>query len=124
MLNRINRVLIPTRCLFFFGSLSRKYLQVKRAWLRAIWDGRPTEKFSWICMSDDKVRTKDTCWSVGTIYDPKELPGVSIIGPGVDGGVTVHKILSGSSSKSNMSCFGYLTFWTFLHHLAFDFAKF
>jgi hypothetical protein len=43
--NRINRVSIPTRCIFFFGSLSRKNLQVKRAWLRAIWDGWPTGKF-------------------------------------------------------------------------------
>jgi hypothetical protein len=38
-LNRINRVSIPTRCIFFFESLSRKNLQVKRAWLGAIWDG-------------------------------------------------------------------------------------
>jgi hypothetical protein len=38
-LNRINRVFIPTRCIFFFGSLSRKNLQVKRAWIGAIWDG-------------------------------------------------------------------------------------
>jgi hypothetical protein len=38
-LNRINSVIIPTRCNFFFGSLSRKNLQVKRAWLGAIWDG-------------------------------------------------------------------------------------
>ena len=29
-LNRINSVIIPTRCIFFFGSLSRKNLQVKR----------------------------------------------------------------------------------------------
>jgi hypothetical protein len=38
-LNRINRVFISTRCIFFFGSLSRKNLQVKCAWLGAIWDG-------------------------------------------------------------------------------------
>jgi hypothetical protein len=31
------------------------------------------------------VRTKDSCWSVGMIYDPIGLPGVSIVGPGVDG---------------------------------------
>jgi hypothetical protein len=37
-LNRINRVSISTRCTFFFGSLARKNLQVKRAWLGAIWD--------------------------------------------------------------------------------------
>jgi hypothetical protein len=29
------------------------------------------------------VRTKDSCWSVGIIYDPRELPGVSTVGPGV-----------------------------------------
>jgi hypothetical protein len=38
-LNRINSVIIPTRCIFFFGSLSRKNLQVKCAWLGAIWNG-------------------------------------------------------------------------------------
>jgi hypothetical protein len=36
-------------------------------------------------MSEDKVRTKDSCWSVGTIYDPRELPGVSTAGPGLGG---------------------------------------
>jgi hypothetical protein len=34
------------------------------------------------------VRTKDLCWSVGTIYDPKELSGVSTVGPGIERGVT------------------------------------
>jgi hypothetical protein len=29
------------------------------------------------------VCIKDSCWSVGTIYDPIELPGVSIAGPGI-----------------------------------------
>jgi hypothetical protein len=38
-----------------------------------------------VCISEDKVRTKDSCWSVGMIYDPIGLPGVSIVGPGVDG---------------------------------------
>jgi hypothetical protein len=45
----------------------------------------PTGKFSWVRMSEDKVCTKDPCWSVGTIYDPREPPGVSIADPGVDG---------------------------------------
>jgi hypothetical protein len=36
-------------------------------------------------MSEDKVRTKDSCWFVGTIYDPRELLGVSTTGLGVDG---------------------------------------
>jgi hypothetical protein len=39
-------------------------------------------------MSEDKVRTKDSCWSVGTIYDPSELPGVSTAGPRIGWGVT------------------------------------
>jgi hypothetical protein len=34
------------------------------------------------------VRTKDSCWSVVTIYDPRELPGVSTAGPGIGRGVT------------------------------------
>jgi hypothetical protein len=82
--NRINRVSISTRCIFFFGSLSRKNLQVKRDWLGAIWNGWPTEKFSRVHMSEHKVHTKDSCWYVGTIYDPRELSGVSTVGPGLD----------------------------------------
>jgi hypothetical protein len=39
-------------------------------------------------MSEDKVRTKDPCWSVGTIFDPSELPGVSTTGLGIGRGVT------------------------------------
>jgi hypothetical protein len=39
-------------------------------------------------MSEDKVRTKDSCWSVGTLSNPRELPGVSIAGPGIGRGVT------------------------------------
>jgi hypothetical protein len=39
-------------------------------------------------MSEDKVRTKYSCWSVGTIYDSRELPGVSTAGPGIGRGVT------------------------------------
>jgi hypothetical protein len=36
-------------------------------------------------MSEDKVRIKDSCWSLGMIYNPRDLPGVSTTGPGVDG---------------------------------------
>jgi hypothetical protein len=36
-------------------------------------------------MSEDKVHTKDLCRSVETIYDPRKLPGVSIVGSRVDG---------------------------------------
>jgi hypothetical protein len=39
-------------------------------------------------MSEDKVRTKGPCWSVGTIYDPRDLPGVSTTGPGIARGIT------------------------------------
>jgi hypothetical protein len=44
--------------------------------------------FSWVRMTEDKVRTKDSCWSVGTIYDTRELPGVSTAGLGIGRGVT------------------------------------
>jgi hypothetical protein len=38
-LNRINRVIISTRCILFFRKPIPKNLQVKRDWLGAIWDG-------------------------------------------------------------------------------------
>jgi hypothetical protein len=34
------------------------------------------------------VRTKDSCWSVGIVYDPRELLGVSIIDLEIGRGVT------------------------------------
>jgi hypothetical protein len=39
-------------------------------------------------ISDDKMRTKDFCSCVGTIYDPRELSEVSTTGPGIGWGVT------------------------------------
>jgi hypothetical protein len=39
----------------------------------------------WVHMSEDKVHKKDLCWYVGMVYDPRGLPGVSIVGPGVEG---------------------------------------
>ena len=44
--------------------------------------------FSRVHMSEDKVCTKDSCWSVGTIYDPRELSEVSTVSPGIGRGVT------------------------------------
>jgi hypothetical protein len=44
--------------------------------------------FSWVRMSEDKVCTKDLCWSMGIIYDPRELPGVRTASPGIGQGVT------------------------------------
>jgi hypothetical protein len=56
------------------------------------------------------VRTKDPCWSVGTIYDPTELPGVSTAGPRIERGVTIvdqlytsHELLSLVSSCPHYS---------------------
>jgi hypothetical protein len=56
-------------------------------------------------MSEDKVRTKDPCWFVGTIYDPSELPGVSIAGPGLDG---VLHFVKGSATFKPICIFAYL----------------
>ena len=54
------------------------------------------------------MHTKDLCWSVGTIYDPRELPGVSTAGTGVDRllqivskPIKVHLFL-GSLSRKNL----------------------
>jgi hypothetical protein len=35
-------------------------------------------------MCEDKVHTKDSCWSVGMVYGPRGLPGVSTTSPGLD----------------------------------------
>jgi hypothetical protein len=35
--------------------------------------------------SEDKVCTKDSCWSIEMIYDPRGLVGVSTADLGVDG---------------------------------------
>jgi hypothetical protein len=61
-----------------------------------------TGKFSRVRMSGDKVCTKDSCWSMGTIYDPSELPGVSTTGPGIGRGVTTyHPQTSGQTTRVN-----------------------
>jgi hypothetical protein len=52
-------------------------------------------------MSEDKVRTKDSCWSVETIYDPRELPGVSTAGPGIGRGVTVQPSSIGTPQRGS-----------------------
>jgi hypothetical protein len=49
------------------------------------------------------VRTKDSCWSVGTIYDPRELPRVSTVGSGVDG---VLQMLSEPTLAVSRACVG------------------
>jgi hypothetical protein len=36
------------------------------------------------------VHTKDSCLSMGTIYDPRELPGESTAGTRIGRGVTNH----------------------------------
>ena len=54
-------------------------------------------------MSEDKVRTKDSCWSVGTIYDPRELPGVSTAGPGLD---AVLQVVSEPTLVVSQACVG------------------
>jgi hypothetical protein len=85
MLNRIKRVLIPIRCIFFFGSLSQKNLWIKRAWPRAILRWLTNrEVFSsvheWV-----QSAHKNTRVGLWIAYNPRGLPGVSITGPGVDG---------------------------------------
>jgi hypothetical protein len=61
-------------------------------------------------MSEDKVRTKDSCWSVGTIYDPRELPEVSTISPGIGRGVTsgIRADPRGFTGVCGLGGFGYM----------------
>jgi hypothetical protein len=60
-------------------------------------------------MSEDKIRTEDSCWSVGTIYDPRELPRVSIVDPGLDGVLQIEmatgpRFPAGKSSIRGWGC--------------------
>jgi hypothetical protein len=66
--------------------------------------GEQPRSFSRVRMSEDKVCTKDSCWSVGTIYDPGELPGVSTTGPGLDG--VLHTLTSVGALGHTMLCKG------------------
>jgi hypothetical protein len=54
-------------------------------------------------MSEDKVCTKDPCWSVGTIYYPRELLGISTAGPGLDG---VLQVVLEPTLKVSQACVG------------------
>jgi hypothetical protein len=47
--------------------------------------GDQPKSFLRLRMSEDKVRTKDLCWSVRTIYDPRGLSGVSTASSGLNG---------------------------------------
>jgi hypothetical protein len=73
-----------------FLSLSQKNLQA--------------EKFSQAHMSDEKVRKKDLCWYVRTIYDTRELPGVNTAGSGVDG--VLHALWIGESPPPHLRIWG------------------
>jgi hypothetical protein len=53
--------------------------------------------------SEDRVRTKDSCWSVEMVYDPRGLTGVTTVGPGVDG---VLQMVSEPTLAVSRSCVG------------------
>jgi hypothetical protein len=55
------------------------------------------------CTSEDIVRTKDLCWSVGTIYDPRELPGVVPLVQGLD---RVLQVVSEPTLEVSRACVG------------------
>jgi hypothetical protein len=58
------RVLISTRCIFFLEACLERTSRLSVLGLEKSWDGLLTEKFSRAHTSEDKVRTKDSCWSV------------------------------------------------------------
>jgi hypothetical protein len=82
MVNIINRLQLGA------SSFSEAYLErtsrLSVLGLEQFGDGWSIGKFSRVRMSEDKVRIKDSCWSVGMVYDLRGLPGVSTTGPGVD----------------------------------------
>jgi hypothetical protein len=53
-------------------------------------------------MSEDKLRTKDSCWSVGMVYGPRGLPGLSTTDTGVD--VVLHGVIVKGTSRKATSC--------------------
>jgi hypothetical protein len=55
------------------------------------------------CMSQDKVRTKDSCWSVEVVYGPRGMPRVSIAGLRVD---VVLQMVSESTLTVSRACVG------------------
>jgi hypothetical protein len=44
-------------------------------------------------MSEDKVHIKDSCWSVGMVYDPRRLLEVSTVGPRVAGVLHMNNVI-------------------------------
>jgi hypothetical protein len=54
-------------------------------------------------ISEDKVHTKGSCWSVGMFYGSRGLPGVSVIGPRVD---EVLQIVSELTLAVSRACVG------------------
>jgi hypothetical protein len=54
-------------------------------------------------MSEDKMSTKDSCWSMGMIYGPRELSGVSTAVTGVDG---VLQMVSKPTLAVSRACVG------------------
>jgi hypothetical protein len=66
--NRIDRILRPTSCTFFYRSSSAKNIHVKRAWDEAIRGWMTDMKSFRVHTSEDKVRKKDKCWPELTVY--------------------------------------------------------
>jgi hypothetical protein len=62
-LNRIDKDTHTNKLQIFFQKPITKNSKVKRAWLGAMGDRLGSR--SWVRMSEDKVRKKDMCWSVG-----------------------------------------------------------
>jgi hypothetical protein len=53
--------------------------------------------------SEDKVRTKDSCWFVGMVFGPRGLTKVSTAGPGVNG---VLQMVSKPTLAVSRACVG------------------
>jgi hypothetical protein len=66
------------------------------------------------------VRKKYPCWYVGTIYDPREMLGVSTAGPGIGRGVTsgIRADSRGFTGVCGLGGSGIWSMWSRSGHMA------
>jgi hypothetical protein len=72
------------------------------------------------CTCVRTVCTKEPCWSIGTIYDPRELTGVSTTDLGIGQGVTsvIRADPRGFTGMFGLGCSGIWRMWARSGHMA------
>jgi len=69
-----NCLLLPTYIkkmhLLFGSSFHKNYTSKRVLDLEQFWDGWPSKQFSRMCISENKIRWKDSCWFVESVDNP------------------------------------------------------